>query len=332
MINASNFIRLPYAPDLTPTGIAYACRSLPHTYDRMGGADTCRLRRIVAGKAVELAFRRYLSAQNVPYDDLGATPFTDPDHYDIGFNGRRCDIKSFMFTQKRDIRRIQRFPSMLLKAAALVPTEQVASERLADDDLYIFAFLTALVTDHPKEFDRAVAAGQPSYLIYPLPETWSHPLDWLPLGQLVLKSENAETITIEAGGQDARHLFQTEQVSLHPGVRTHLQTEFYSLAYLHTTKMPAGRVGFHSQRLDQLCIVQPPQWGNIWVYGMSIFYTGYVTCGEFRRRAADLPPGSQVLQYAQTRTHNRSLPVADLRPLDELYNNERKREATNLSP
>jgi len=34
-----------------------------------------------------------------------------------------------------------------------------------------------------------------------------------------------------------------------------------------------------------------------------------------------------VLQYAQTRTHNRSLPVADLHPLGKLFKNEGKKEA-----
>jgi hypothetical protein len=326
MLKTNDLIRLPYAPDLTPTGIAYACRSLPHTYDRMGGLDIYRLRRIVAGKAVELAFRRYLTAQNVPYEELGATPFTDPDHYDIGFGGRRCDIKSFLFTQKMDIRRVHHSPSILLKASALVPTEQDASGRLTDDDLYLFAFLTALVTDHPKELDRALAAGHPSYIIFPLPEAWAHPLDWQPLGRLALKSECAATIAIEVGGQDSNRVFLTEQANLHPGVRTHLQTEFYSLAYLHALSIPVGRVGIHSQRLDQLTIVEPHEWGNIWVYGMSIFFTGYMTCGEFRRRAADLPPGSQVLQYAQTRIHNRSLPIADLHPLSDLFITARKGE------
>lgn len=325
MLKTTDILRLPYSPDLTPTGIAYACRALPHTYERIGGADTYRLRRIVAGKALELAFRRYLAAQNVPYDDLGATPFTGLDHSDIGFGGKRCDIQSFLFTRKSDIRRIHRTPATLLQAAALVPTEQVASEWLADEDLYLFAFLTALVTDHPKQLERAAAAGQPSYLIYPLPEAWSRPMDWLPLGQIVLKSETAGTISIEAGGEDGNRLFRTEQVSLHPGVRTHLQTEFYSLAYLHTPQIPAGRVGIHCQRLDQLCLVQPRQWGNIWVYGLSIFITGTMTCGEFRRRAADLPPGSQVLQVAQTSAHNRSLPVADLHPLDELFSDTKKK-------
>ena len=61
MITVSDLLRISYTADLTEGGIAYANRSLPHTYDRMGGSPFERLRRIVAGVAVELAFRRYLS-------------------------------------------------------------------------------------------------------------------------------------------------------------------------------------------------------------------------------------------------------------------------------
>ena len=53
MINPGDFIRLPYTRDLTEGGIAYAVRSLPHTYDRMGGSLYSRLRRIVGGVAAE---------------------------------------------------------------------------------------------------------------------------------------------------------------------------------------------------------------------------------------------------------------------------------------
>ena len=61
MITANDLLLLSYTSDLTESGIAYANRSLPHTYDRMGGSPFDRLRRIVAGVAVELAFRRDLT-------------------------------------------------------------------------------------------------------------------------------------------------------------------------------------------------------------------------------------------------------------------------------
>src|SRR5574339_1167501 len=88
MISSSDLIHLPYTRDLTEGGIAYAVRSLPYTYNRMGGSPYERLRRIVAGVAVELAFRRHLSEQNIPFDVKGATPFTDPDRYDVSLGGR----------------------------------------------------------------------------------------------------------------------------------------------------------------------------------------------------------------------------------------------------
>ena len=68
MITAKDFIHLHFTPDLTEGGIAYACRSLNHTYNRMGGSPYARLRRIVGGVAVELAFRHYLTSQDVPFD------------------------------------------------------------------------------------------------------------------------------------------------------------------------------------------------------------------------------------------------------------------------
>ena len=77
MLTASDLLRIPYTPDLTEGGITYACRALPHTYNRVGGSPFDRLRRIVAGVAVELAFRRSLTQQNIPFDIQGATPFTD---------------------------------------------------------------------------------------------------------------------------------------------------------------------------------------------------------------------------------------------------------------
>ena len=76
MITSSDFIHLPCTRDLTEGGIAYAVRSLPYTYNRMGGSPYDRLRRIVAGVAVELAFRRHLTQTDIPFDVKGATPFT----------------------------------------------------------------------------------------------------------------------------------------------------------------------------------------------------------------------------------------------------------------
>ena len=127
MLSPTDLLRLPFPRDLIEGGIAYATRSLPHTYNRMGGSPYDRLRRIVAGVAVELAFRRHLTQNEIPFDVKGATPFTDPDRYDVSLGGHRCDVKSFLLTHRDQIQRVRRDPGLLLDAPALVPSDQDAA-------------------------------------------------------------------------------------------------------------------------------------------------------------------------------------------------------------
>jgi hypothetical protein len=115
MISATDFIRLPYTPDLTEGGIAYVCRSLNYTYNRMGGTPYSRLRRIVGGVAMELAFRHTLTGGGIPFDVKGMTPFTEPDRYDVSLGGHRCDLKSYFITRRPQISAIRRDPSILLR-------------------------------------------------------------------------------------------------------------------------------------------------------------------------------------------------------------------------
>ncbi|MGE5072756.1 MAG: hypothetical protein ACM3MF_04945, partial [Anaerolineae bacterium] len=192
MITENDLACLPYTPDLTEAGISYACRSLPHTYDRMGGSHFERLRRIVVGIAVELAFRRYLVKQEVPFDVKGATPFTDPDRYDVSLGGHRCDIKSFLISYREQIRSLHEAPAQLLDAPGLVPLDQYAGEGHSVNDLYLFAFLTGLVASDAAEMQKAKDAGQPLYLIHAMPPAWVRPQVWTPLGSLILKSEGDE--------------------------------------------------------------------------------------------------------------------------------------------
>jgi hypothetical protein len=318
-LQADDLIEIPYTPDLTQAGLAYACRSLPHTFNRMGGSTADRLRRIVAGVAVELALRRYLAAQEVPFDTLGATPFTDPDHYDLALGGRRCDIKSFQFFEKDQIRRVRRDPQRLLQAAALAPADQVASEHWSDHDLYLFAFVTALVTRTRAELQRAVEAGQPVYYFQAFPADWTQPRAWRSLGSLQAESEAFTSLSLEAGGQTAGRAFEVEALLLPPRAGARLLTDFYSLAYLHADQVPSGRVSVSSRARAKAALFAPRDWENIWVYGMEIYLAGYITRGEFRQRAARLPAGSRVLQYARTRVDNYHLPVHALHPLGDLF-------------
>jgi hypothetical protein len=319
MISTSDFIKLPFTPDLTESGIAYATRSLPHTYDRMGGSLYSRLRRIVGGVAVELAFRRYLGEQCIPFDVKGATPFTEPDRYDVSLGGHRCDIKTFVTSKRNQITAMRRNPGLVLRAPALIPEDQFSAANHTEQDLYLFAFLLGLTTNSPEDIQKAVEASQRIYLIHPLRSDWSHPQVWAPLGRLALKSECTAPLCVEIGGQDADRNFVTETLTLEPLTRAFAVNNYYSLAYIHTDSIPAARVGVHSASKGEIYLILPHEWGNIWIYGLEIWLAGYMAHEEFRRKSSAIFAGSRVFQYSKTQTKNLSVPVTDLRSLADLF-------------
>ena len=323
MISTSDFIHLPYTRDLTEGGIAYAVHSLPYTYNRMGGSSYERLRRIVAGVAVELAFRRQLAEQDVPFDVMGATPFTDPDHYDVSLGGRRCDIKSFLITHREQILEMKRNPKVVLNAPALVPSDQNAAEGHSNQDIYLFAFLSGLVAASPDDMEKTKHAEKASYWIHVMPDAWNRPGRWNPLGALALKSEAEETLTVEIGGQDAGREMRSLEVQVPPRRRVQVDDQFFSLAYVHVKLPPTARLGLHSPQLKQTHIIDPSDWSNIWVYGVDILLAGYLERGEFNRRASFIREGARVFQYNRTRTKNLAVSVYDLRPLSELLERAR---------
>ncbi|HBX70590.1 MAG TPA: hypothetical protein DEH25_14715, partial [Chloroflexi bacterium] len=214
---------------------------------------------------------------------------------------------------------VRKAPQQLLEAQALVPVDQINSKHLNNDDLYIFAFLMALVTPNQNTLKAAISANQPIYLIYALPKTWAKPTQWASLGQLAVKSNASTVIKLELGGQNPQHQRQSEQIVLPPQKRATLRSEFCTLSYLYTPNFPDGTMGVHSAALNETLLIDPLEWCNIWVYGMEIIFGGYITRGEFRQQATRLPAGSRVFQYSRTQTENFTLPFRELHPLGELF-------------
>ena len=316
MINTSSFVQLPYTPDLTEGGIAHALRSLPYSIQDRRSSTYDRLRCMVAEAVVEIAFRRYLSEQGIPFDVRAAPPFGGHDHYDIILGGRRCEIKSVLIGRNQHISQIRHNPELLLKSPVLVASDQHAAEGHFPRDLYLFAFLLGGVT----------TTNQPHYFIHVMPGAWNRPSQWNPLGKLVLKSEADETQTIEIGGQDKEGTMLTCTVEIPPRTRLEIQNEFFSLSYIHTKSGPPRRMGIHSPVRRETYLIGGTDWGNLWVYGMEILLAGYITREEFRNRASFIPAGSVVFRYMQTQVKNLAVPVSDLRPLSELL------ERVKISP
>ena len=314
MLSSSDLLHLPYTSDLTEGGIAYALLSLPYanqTYERV--------RRVVAGAIVELAFRRYLSQQDIPFDIAAATPFTDPTRHDVLLGGHRCDIKSFLISHRDQIADIRRDPGVLLKVPALVPSDLHANNGHSDNDLYLFAFISGVIAASQSDLKKVVETNQPHHLIHIMPEKWRKPFHWNPLGPLVLKSESDTEMLVELSGQDSGRGSLMRLVNLPPKTRVTVDDPFYSVTALHVKNIPSARLGIHSPAHKETHLISPMEWGNIWVYGMDITLTGFISRGEFRQRAKLLPPNSCTFQYDRTKTKNLTVPVSELSPLPDLF-------------
>jgi hypothetical protein len=299
MLSPTDLIRLPYTPDLTEGGIAYALLSLPYK-----NLSCDELRRTVSQGIVELAFRRYLSQQDIPFEITAATPFTDPERFDVSLGGHRCDVKSQLISNRRKISELRRDPTSLLKSYALISSEPTVGDGFLDHDLLLFSFLLGLTAISSSDLKKSVAANQPNYLIHLMPKKWSNPQHWNPLGRLTLKSESSAELQVEISGQDQTHRKLSRLATLPPKTRITLDEPFYSVTSLHAKSIPSARVGIHSPAIKEAYLIPPLEWKNIWVYGMEIILAGYLTRGEFRQRSRAKSP---------------SLPIAELHPLPELF-------------
>ncbi len=300
MLSPDDFLRLPYTPDLTEGGIVYALRSLSYK-----NLSCDQLRQISSGAVVELAFRRYLSQQEIPFEITSATPFTDPARHDVSLGGHRCDVRSQLISTHRRISELRRDPGALLKTSVLMPVEPMIGDGFSDHDLFVFAVLTGLTAASLSDLKKAVAANQPHYLVHVMPQPWRSPQHWNPLGALILKSESTSEVQIELSGQDEGRGNLTRLVTLPPKTRVVLDESFYAVTALHIKSIPTARVGIHSRMHREAYVITPLEWKNIWVYGMDILLAGYLTRGEFRQRAKNVK--------------SLSLPMTELYPLPDLF-------------
>jgi hypothetical protein len=316
MITAGDLVHLPYGPDLTEAGIAYACRALVHMHQGAGVSTYNRLRRTVAALAVDLAFRRYLTQQDVGFQVTAPAAFSDPDRYDVLLGGRRCRIQSSFISNPEQVAALLADPTLALETPALVPSEHYAADGQADDDMYLFALV--LGSTGASAATVGTAQSQPRFLLHAMPPVWARPSAWRPLRPLVVKSESPEQVMLEIGGQDEHRDLATLTAMLVPGIRLQVADVLYSLAWLHVKAPLAERVAIHCPSQAETYVVEASDWSNIWVYGLDILLTGWISRLEFRQRARLVPEGSRVFQYNKTRAKNLAVPVSELKPLSRL--------------
>lgn len=319
MVTLPDLIRLPYSPDLTRGGITCACQAFTRSSQHTGAWPIERLRNTVAAIAVELALRRHLNEQDVPFQVLEADPFSDLARHDLSLGGHRCRLIGIHILSRRQIRRLRADPGCLSEFPALLPLDQFAADEHRQDDLYLFAYLLGVLAASPGDMTRAAAAGQPLYLFHKLPDEWRRPKGWAPLEPLALKSEGAKPLVVGIGGMDAARNFLTYTLELPPGRRISVHKGFHSLAYIHARSRPAARVGLHVPLHGKACILPPQSWGNLWIYGLEIWLAGWLTGEEFHRRSAVLPAGQNKVQALYPVGRNLAVPAGELKPCQILF-------------
>ena len=88
------------------------------------------------------------------------------------------------------------------------------------------------------------------------------------------------------GGQNASREFLTRTLDLPPYTRREVDGDFYSVVFVHVKSRPDARLGIYSPSRKETYLVDPGQWSNIWIYGMDIYLTGWISRAEFRQRAS----------------------------------------------
>jgi hypothetical protein len=317
-VSANDIIIQKYDPQYSLAGAQYARNSLLYTYNRMGLGMNERMNKIVIGIAFEMAFKRWLDEKNIAYE-YAPTPFTEQDRADLSIAGKRCDLKSFLLPRRNLIPMIEKQPGWLLDAPALVPLDQFNGNRMRETDLYVFGFITGMQARTIEDTSTAIEKTGSSYLLYIIPDNrWNRRSQWESLGHLAFKSNNDNPITIEVGGLGANKEEIHEEVVLQPRTRTPLANNFYSILYIHAHELPEAEIGLSSSVLRDVILVHQRDWTNIWLFGRRLFLCGWASKADFREWSEHLPAGSRTKQYSATKTHNRAVPIANLRPMHEL--------------
>jgi hypothetical protein len=318
MIATDDILILPYTPDLTEAGLAFAGQLLPSLQLRTAPGARDIVRRAVTAAAVKLAFRRFLTNQGIAFGVRHSVPFGGHERYETEVGGRLCELKCFLISEPSQIDRLSSNPGAALDAPALVPSDHMAADGLRGDDLYLFALVTAAPAVVPTESARVDISNRRTFWFHTMPATWRRPRTWAPLGPLAVKADASPACTLELTGQNVSGEVHRFAVELLPRQRIEVREPFYALSHVQTQSLPSGRIGLHAPTLDNTCLIGKEDWQDGWLEGRCIYLLGWITRAQFRMRAHPVPAGSRVFQFWRTKTKNLAVEASSLKPISEL--------------
>ena len=315
MLTLSDFVHIPYTPDLTEAGNLYACRCLAIDLVQASNLDLAPLHSLSAEIAADLSLRRYLAQEHISFKTLGAEPFTHPDRNEIILGGRPCHLINALMWRKAHITRIKGNPAELLTAPASVPVAALTSERWGYQDLLVFAFTLAMPMLARGSSSKAQAEGKADYLIYIMPGSWRKASLKGALPGLTLQSASDGEIALELGGQMSNRDFESRDLLLTSAQPATEIQGFTRLAYISTRHAPTATISVHDPRHQRVLHITPDRWANLGVDGVEIILAGYIEVGEFRRHAQRFRLSARPREFYDSSSPSFSIPIQDLLPL-----------------
>ena len=314
MTTKKDIISVQVRPDMVEAGIAYAEKSLHFTFNRMGlSSHYNRIRNIISGVVMEGAFRHLLEENRVKYNLMGRTHFTQKDRYDVGIRGNRYDVKGFVIKDQDRLWALRQNTGWLLDCSALVPADQVASRSLREEDVYVFPFVThALGTS-------AGDIGRDHWLHSFWDYDWFKNKEWRSLGRMKLTSSLAAPTRVRIGGQDSDEEYVCEELNLRPGQTMTTKHEYFTALFLQCDTLALGELVVSCEDRGTKGIVGSDSWEDVWLKLDKVYFTGWMTKGEFRSTATEIPRFyKKCKQYGETKTVNRTLLINALHPMSML--------------
>jgi hypothetical protein len=321
MVNKDDIIIVETTDQMLMDAVHYAEKSLHYTFNQMGSGNLYdRVRNIVKGLIMEAAFKRLLDFHQVKYDLLGNTHWTKKDRYDVGIHGHKFDIKGFFISDGWKVDAINKDKCWLLDCSALVPSDQVNAKSLKDDDNYVFPFMTGEVIRDSTEGNNLFNQGRYKYLIHVFwGYGWFKNQYWKSLGKLTINSQMRSNLHIRIGGQGEDQELIIEEMDLKPKEKFQTQNQFYTVLFVQTNNDPSGDLLIKCETLKETERITPVSWGNIWFYDGLVYFTGYLSKGEFKKRSIEIPRFyKNCKQYGETKTINNMLLISELNPLTQL--------------
>jgi len=316
--NRQDWVQWPIDASLTMAGITYACQTLSKQIALHKSPNLQQIRSIVPQISTELAVRRWMEKERLPYKLHEDQPFTHPSRPSIILGGRHVGIHGTYISSRRQIARALHNPDTLLPADKKLPGRFTGSTHATGKDLFVFAIYLGLATHTCYDLQKVLSREQPVFLIaVPKGKKWIYSTHKSSLGKLLISAENPEGLSLELVGCTEMHTRFKENIVL-DGQTVVTSREVSSLFYIHPDRLPSSDIQIYSPIINTRWHIQPSAWVNLWIYGIRLYFLGWSTWRELQHPSSLISYFAQHHSFWQQYENQCTAKYASLRPMREL--------------